>query len=117
MDSQASTMPPVRAAQKKKGPVDEGFSQRKMMVSSQIGGAAPRSSAQPLAPASATTARRSSLPFVAVGIMLLLLVLGAGGYAVIHFMGSKANGNAAATDPAKGVNGVGWGDLAAGGHG
>jgi eukaryotic-like serine/threonine-protein kinase len=114
--SQASTMPTVMAAPKKVEPLDAGVSQPTMMVSSQIGRAAPRSSAQPVAQAPASPARRSSLPFVAVGIVVLLLVLGAGGYAVIHFMGSSANGNATRTDPAKGVNGAGGADLAAGGH-
>src|SRR5258708_19143491 len=30
--------------------------------------------------------RRTSLPFIAVGIVVLLLVLGVGGYAVMHLM-------------------------------
>jgi hypothetical protein len=87
-----------------------------MMLSSQASGAASQPSAQPLAQVPASPARRSSLPFVAVGIVVLLLVLGAGGYAVIHFMGSSTNGNAARTDPATGPNGAGGTDLAAGGH-
>jgi len=77
-----------------------------MMVSSQPGGVGstlPR------------PVRRSSLPLVAVGIVLLLLVVGAAGYAVIHFMGNSANNNPGRTDPANGTTGTSSADLA-GGH-
>jgi serine/threonine protein kinase len=58
--------------------------------------------------------RRSSLPFVAVGIVILLLVLGVGGYAVMHFMsGSTANSNADASNHNSGSSAT---DVAAGGH-
>jgi len=49
-----------------------------------------------------------------------VLVVGAGGYAVIHFMGGRANNNAgnnaARTDTAKVGNGSSGAELAAGGH-
>ena len=64
---------------------------------------------QPTVPAR----RRSSLPFVAIGIVVLLVVLGAGGYAVIHFMSSSANTNTAKTDSSKKAAGT---DPALGGH-
>jgi serine/threonine protein kinase len=98
--SQAATMPTVLAA-----PKENVASQPTMMVSSQIGGSVPQVSTQP--------ARRSSLPLVAVGIVVLLLVVGAAGYAVIHFMGNSANKNPVQTDPANGTTGTA--DLA-GGH-
>ena len=116
MGSQASTMPTVMAAPKKVDPIDAGVSQPTMMVSSQLGGSVSRASAQPPVLASVSPARRSSLPLVAVGIVVLLLVVGAGGYAVIHFMGTSTNGNSARSDPASGANGTGGADLAAGGH-
>ena len=74
---------------------------------------------QPVAPVAAPPPRRSALPFVAVGIVVLLLVLGAGGFAVIYFMGTSTNSNAPRTDPANGTNGTNGtsgADLAAGGH-
>jgi eukaryotic-like serine/threonine-protein kinase len=117
--SQGSTMPTVMAAPKKVEPDNAGISQPTMMVSSQLGSAVSHVSVHPPAQASADPQRRSSLPFVAVGIVLLLLVVGAGGYAVIHFMGSNANGNSGSTDPAKGssgTSGTSGADLAAGGH-
>ena len=98
--SQAATTPTVLAA-----PKENVASQPTMMVSSQIGGAVPQASTQP--------ARRSSLPLVAVGIVVLLLVVGAAGYAVIHFMGDSANKNPVHTDPAN--SNTGTADLA-GGH-
>src|ERR1700716_70437 len=80
------------------------------------GGALPQNSRQPSVSASAQPARRSSLPLGAGGIVVLLLVVGAAGYAVIHFMGSSANSNVARTDPSNGTNGTGGGDLATGTH-
>jgi serine/threonine protein kinase len=69
---------------------------------------------QPVAPA-AEPRRRSSMPFVVVGIVVLLLVLGAGGYAVIHFMGTSTNTNknTSRADPSSDKSGT---DLASGGH-
>lgn len=96
--SQAATMPTVLAAAK-----ENVASQPTMMVSSQIGGAVPHALPQP--------ARRSSFPLVAVGIVVLLLVVGAAGYAVIHFLGNSANKNSAPADPANGTTGTA--DLAA----
>jgi eukaryotic-like serine/threonine-protein kinase len=117
--SQGSTMPTVMAAPKKVEPDNAGISQPTMMVSSQLGGAVSHASVHLPAPGSASPKRRSSLPLIAVGIVVLLLVAGAGGYAVIHFMGSNANGNSGSTDPSKGPNGTSGtsgADLAAGGH-
>jgi serine/threonine-protein kinase len=109
LQSQAGTMPTVIAVEKQKGePSFAGASQPTMAVHSQ--------SAAVLPQASAATQRRSRLPFVAVGIVVLLLLLGVGGYAVIHFMSTRANTNpsrtgssngAAATDPALGGHEVG----------
>jgi len=112
-------MPTVMASPKKVEPIDAGVSQPTMMVSSQLGGAGSLASSQLPAVPTVTQARRSPLPFVVAGIVLLLLVVGAGGYAVIHFMGGSANNNVARTDPAKGSNGNGAtsrSEVAAGGH-
>jgi hypothetical protein len=51
-----------------------------------------------------------------VGIVVLLLVVGAGGYAVIHFMGGSSNSNAARTESSNGTKGTSGVDLAAGAH-
>jgi eukaryotic-like serine/threonine-protein kinase len=107
--SQAATMPTVIASPKKiLEPAFSGGPQPTMAVSSQLGGAVSQSSAQPQ--------RRSSLPFVAVGIVVLLLIAGAGGYAVIHFMGTSANSSPSGTDPSNGKNGTSGTETAAGGH-
>ena len=53
---------------------------------------------------------------IAVGVVALLLVVGAAGYAVIHFMGKSGENTAARTDPAKDTNGTNGSDLAAGAH-
>src|SRR5260370_42494129 len=61
--------------------------------------------------------RRSSLPFIAVGIIILLLVLGVGGYAVMHLMsGSTANGNANGGDHNSGSSASNSTDMATRGH-
>jgi hypothetical protein len=107
--SQAATMPTVIASPKKiVEPAFSGGPQPTMAVSSQLGGVVSQSSAQPQ--------RRSSLPFVAVGIVVLLLIVGAGGYAVIHFMGTSANSSPSGTDPSNGKNGTSGTETAAGGH-
>jgi serine/threonine-protein kinase len=107
--SQAATMPTVIASPKKiVEPAFSGGPQPTMAVSSQLGGVVSQSSAQPQ--------RRSSLPFVAVGIVVLLLIVGAGGFALIHFMGTSPNSSSARTDPSNGKNGTSGTDLAAGGH-
>jgi serine/threonine-protein kinase len=114
--SQGATMPTVLAPPKQiVEPASSAAGQPPATMLSLPGGALPQSSRQPSAPASVQPARRS-LPLVAVGIVVLLLVVGAAGYAVIHFMGSSANDNVAGSDPAKGTNGTGGGDLAAGAH-
>lgn len=109
--SQAATMPTVLAAPKQVERAAPVGPQPTMMSPSQLGGvvaSSPPSAAQP--------ARRSSLPIVAVGIVVLLLVVGAGGYAVIHFMGSGANANAARTDSPNANKADSGADLAAGSH-
>jgi serine/threonine protein kinase len=107
--SQAATMPTVIASPKKTvEPAFSGGPRPAMAVSSQLGGVVSQSSAQPQ--------RRSSLPLVAVGIVVLLLIVGAGGYAVIHFMGTSANSNTSRTDSSNGTNKTSETDLAAGGH-
>jgi serine/threonine protein kinase len=115
--SQAGTMPTVLAKPKEiVEPASGGAAQPPATMLSLPGGASRQTSGPPSAPASAQPARRSALPLVAVGIVVLLLVVGAAGYAVIHFMGSGANSNVARPDPANGTNGTGGGDLAAGAH-
>src|SRR5260370_6157962 len=106
IQSQAGTMPTMIAGQKPEAePGFAGTPQPTMAVHSQSAAALP----QPSAPAR----RRSPLPFVAIGIVILLLVVGAGGYAVIHFMSSSANTNSAKTDPSKSATTT---DPALGGH-
>jgi serine/threonine-protein kinase len=103
--SQGGTMPTVMAQPK------EAPSPRATMLSLP-GGAMPQSHGQSAAPAE----RRSSMPLIAVGVVVLLLLVGAAGYAVIHFMGKSADNSAARTDTSKGTNGTGGSDLAAGAH-
>lgn len=78
------------------------------------GGAVQQSPLSTPVPVAAT--RRSSTPLIAVGVIVLLLVIGAGGYAVIHFMGKSGDNTAARADPAKNPSGAGGPDLAAGAH-
>lgn len=107
--SQAATMPTVLAAPKQNvEPALAGAGHPAPTMASLAGGGFP----QPVAPV-AEPRRRSSLPFVAVGIVVLLLVLGAGGYAVIHFMGTSTKTNTAGPASSSGTDGT---DLAAGGH-
>ncbi len=75
--------------------------------------ALPAQSAAVFPQASAPAKHRSPLPFVAIGIVVLLLVLGAGGYAVISLMSKNANTNVAKTDPPKSGTEA---DPAPGGH-
>src|SRR5258708_21267746 len=96
------------APQKKVDPANAGFSQPTMMVSSQLGGAVSHASVRPPAQVSATPKRRSSLPFIAVGIVALLLIVGAGGSAGIHFIGTNAERNVGRTDPAQRANRDRW---------
>src|SRR6266404_4578492 len=91
LQSQAGTMPTVVAGpQPGVEPNLSSGSQPTMAVYNQSAAVLP----QPTVPAR----RRSPLPFVAIGIVVLLVVLAAGGYAVIHFMSSSANTNTAKTD-------------------
>ncbi|MDX6528622.1 MAG: eukaryotic-like serine/threonine-protein kinase [Blastocatellia bacterium] len=108
--SQAGTMPTVMASAKVAEPLPAGVVQPTMMVSSQLGGAP--TSAQAAVP----QRRRSALPLVGVGIVVLLLFVGAGGYAVIHFMGTSANNNTARADSANSNKRASGSDLAAGAH-
>jgi serine/threonine-protein kinase len=107
--SQAGTMPTVLAQPKEAQKPDA-------TMLSLPGGAAPQSQGQSPAAVSAPAARRSSLPLIAGGVIVLLLVIGAGGYAVMRFMGKSADNTATRTDPANGTNGAGGSDLAAGAH-
>jgi len=94
LQSQAATMPTVVARQQPE--VDRNFaaaSQPTMAVYGQSAAVLP----QP----SVSARRRSPLPFIAIGIVVLLLLLGVGGYAVIHFLSSNANSNVSKTDPSK----------------
>src|ERR1700704_2779844 len=115
--SQGATMPTVLAQPKQiVEPASSAAAQPPVTMLSLPGGALPQSSRQPSAAAPAQPARRSSLPLVAVGIVVLLLVVGAAGYAVLPFMVSSATTSVARRDPANGTNGTGGGDLAAGTH-
>ena len=78
-------------------------------------GPAPAFSTQPdvLAPPVVPAPRRSPLLFVGIGIVALLLVVGVGGYAVIHFMGSSTRNVPSRTGPSDGPTGT---DLSAGAH-
>lgn len=108
LQSSAGTLPTVVAPQKP----DAGSSyaapaQPTMAIHSQSAAVFPQAEGAP------SVKRRSLLPFVAIGIVVLLLVLGAGGYAVISFMSSNANTNVAKTDPPKSGT---ENDPALGGH-
>jgi len=106
--SQAGTMPTVLAAPKQNvEPALAGAGRPAPTMASLPGAGFP----SPVAPV-AEPRRRSSLPFVAVGIVVLLL-LAAGGYAVIHFMGTSTNSNTAGPATSSGTSGP---DLVAGGH-
>jgi serine/threonine protein kinase len=110
ISSQGGTMPTVLAAPKQKlEPAVSGHPAPTMASSPGVG------FPQPVAPV-APPPRRSALPFVAAGVVVLLLVLGAGGYAVIHFMGTSTSSNPPRTDAANGTNGTSGADLPAGGH-
>ena len=112
ISSQAGTLPTVMAAPKQA--FEPALAQRAPTMASSPGVGFP----QPVAPL-AEPRRRSALPFVAAGIVVLLLVLGAGGFAVFRFMGTSTKSNPPRTDPANGTNGTNGtsgADLAAGGH-
>jgi serine/threonine protein kinase len=96
--SQAATMPTVIAAPKQ--------------TAEPISPAAPQTSypipSQPIAPARKT----SPLIFLGVGLVVLLLIAGVGGYAVMHYMSSNPANTSSSTNPTKPNEGA---DLA-GGH-
>jgi len=76
----------------------------------------PAVSSQPIpaSPAVVTTQqRRSPLLFVGAGLVVLLLLIGVGGYAVMRFMNAKTPSNPSRSDSSNGANGT---DLAGGGH-
>jgi serine/threonine protein kinase len=109
--SQASTMPTVIAAQKQDVEPDfAGAGRPAPTMASLPGGGFP----QPVG-TTASAPRRSPLPLVAVGIIVLVLVVGAGGYAVIHFMGASANTNSSPANSSKATGPSGT-ELAAGAH-
>ena len=106
--SQAATMPTVLAAPKQHEPVLAGAGRPAPTMASLPGSGFP----SPVAPV-VKPQRRSSLPLVAVGLVALLLVLGGGGYALVHFMGKSTNSNSAGPTNS---NGTDKSDLVAGGH-
>ena len=102
--SQAATMPTVIAGAKE-------ITQPTIMGAPQP--AAPFSSqAAEVSASVAPTRSRSPLLFVGVGLVVLLLIAGAGGYAVIHFMNGKTANNPQ-SNPSSGTSGT---NLATGGH-
>jgi eukaryotic-like serine/threonine-protein kinase len=106
MSSQTATMPTVIASEREiAGPGRAGAVASTATMASLAHGVISPS----IAPA---VPRRSPLLFVGAGIVALLLVIGAGGYAVIHFVGS------ARTDPTPtgSANGTTGTDLSAGAH-
>jgi serine/threonine protein kinase len=106
LQSKAGTLPTVVAPQKQGE--DSSYAapaQPTMALHSQ--------SAAVLPQASAEAQRRSPLPFIAIGVVVLLLVLGAGGFAVISLLSANSNTNVAKTDPAKSGTDT---DPALGGH-
>lgn len=107
--SQAATMPTVLAAPKQNVEPAWGRAGHPAPTMASLPGVG---FPQPVAPVVGPR-RRSLLPLVAVGVVVLLLVLGAGGYAIIHFMGTSTKTNT--SDPAT-SSGRDRTDLAAGGH-
>jgi serine/threonine protein kinase len=108
--NQGATMPTVLAAPKQN--VQPALAGHPAKTMASLAGSG---FAQPVAPV-AQAPRRSSLPLVAVGIVVVLLVIGAGGYAVIHFMGTGTDNTASRTNPSNNNKGTGGTELAAGGH-
>jgi serine/threonine protein kinase len=108
--SQAATMPTMLAApQQNFEPALSGAGHPAPTMASFPGAAFP----QRVAPV-VESRRRSSLPLVAIGIVVLLLILGAGGFAVVHFMnGSAANSNTIGSNNNSGSSAT---DVSAGGH-
>jgi hypothetical protein len=104
--SQAATMPTVIAGQREvAAPAAAGAAQSAVAISAQP--------ASFLTPSVASPRRRSPLLFVGAGVIALLLVIGVGGFAVIHFMNSGGRDDAARTGSSNGTTGT---DLSAGAH-
>lgn len=103
--SQAATMETVIADQNRVAETASAGAQSSGAISSQPLGA--------FTPPVAPTRSRSPLLLVGVGVVALLLVVGAVGYAVIHYIGNNASNNTARTDPSSGTTGT---DLSAGAH-
>src|SRR5207302_2201335 len=100
--SQAATMPTVIGGASERG--EPAFAVPYAAASSSPPAVAP-------APVVAPPRRRSPLLFVGVGVIVLLLIAGVGGYAVIHLMSGKTANNPARNDSSNGPSGT---DLAAG---
>jgi len=86
--SQAATMPTVIAQPK---PTAETLAPQPAQPP------APSIAAQPLV----ATRKTSPFIFVGVGLVVLLLIAGVGGYAVMHFMSSKPSNTSSSTNPTK----------------
>ena len=96
--SQAATMPTVVSEPKQTGEA--------------ISPAAPQTS-YPIPPSPIAPARKTSpLIFLGVGLVVLLLIAGVGGYAVMRYMSSNPSNTSSSTNPTKANEGA---DLA-GGH-
>jgi serine/threonine-protein kinase len=108
--SQAATMPTVVAApQQDVEPAFAAAGQPVPTMASFPGAAFPQKVAPVVEPS-----RRSPLLFVGAGIVVLLLIVGVGGFAVIHFMsGSTANSNMKGSNNNSGSSAT---DVATGGH-
>jgi serine/threonine protein kinase len=107
--SQAATMPTVVAGTRE--PAQPTMPT--MASAPQLAVPLPHKSAEVLTPSVTPTRSRSPLLFVGVGLVVLLLIAGAGGYAVIHFMNGKASTSPSKTEPSSSTSGT---DLVAGGH-
>ncbi len=105
--SQAATMPTVvvSAEELAARAAAAGAAESAKVISSQPAGAI-----SPVAPAR----NRSPLLFVAAGVVVLLLIVGVGGFAVMHFMnGANANSNAKGSNNNSGSSAT---NVSAGGH-
>ncbi len=105
--SQAATMPTVvvSAEELAARAAAAGAAESAKVISSQPAGAI-----SPVAPAR----NRSPLLFVAAGVVVLLLIVGVGGFAVMHFMnGSTANSNTKGSNNNSGSSAT---NVSAGGH-
>src|SRR6266480_5344680 len=111
--SQAATMPTVLAApQRNAEPALAGTDYPDPTKASLHGVGFP----QTVAP-TAEPGRRSSLPLVAAGLVVLLLALGVGGFAVMYYMnGSTVNSNTNGGNRNSGSSPSNSTDVAAGGH-